>query len=59
MITVTLKLKNKVTAYNFNKLSDALIFARGSELGTSFQIREGKTLLAKGTIENYKDGKYE
>lgn len=59
MITVTLKFKKSITQYEFPSLTEALIFARSSDIGTSFQIREGKTLLAKGKIEDYKEGKYE
>lgn len=55
MITVTLKFKKSITQYNFPSLSEALAFARSSEIGTSFQIREGKTLLAKGKIEDLKE----
>lgn len=59
MITVFLKLKKKTSTHDFNNLTDALIFARASSVGTTFQIREGKKLLAKGTIENYKDKDYD
>lgn len=59
MIIVILKLKNKTTSHDFEKLSDALRFARATPIGTSFQIREGKKLLAKGTIEDYKESNYE
>jgi hypothetical protein len=52
MITVTLTFKKTITQYSFPSLTEALVFARSSEVGTSFQIREGKTLLAKGKIED-------
>lgn len=55
MITVTLKFKKSITQYSFPSLSEALVFARSSEIGTSFQIREGNTLLAKGKIEDLKE----
>lgn len=59
MIIVTLKVNRKQTTHSFTLMSDALIFARKSEIGTYFEIRENKKLLAKGTIENYKDTKYD
>lgn len=59
MIVVTLTSNKAVSSHTFTLLSEALIFARASQAGTSFKIHEGKKLLAKGTIENYKDGKYE
>ena len=44
----------------FNTLSSALETVRSSlDVGDSFIIREGKTLLAKGKIEKYKEGNYE
>jgi hypothetical protein len=52
MITVILAFKKTITQYSFPSLTEALVFARSSEVGTSFQIREGKTLLAKGKIED-------
>ena len=55
MITVTLKFKKNITQYTFPSLTEALVFARSSEIGTSFQIREGDTLLAKGKIEDLKE----
>lgn len=55
MIVVTLKVNKKITTHSFALMSDALIFARSSDIGTYFEIRENKKLLAKGTIENYKD----
>lgn len=54
MITVTLKYGRIINVKEFKTMSDALIFARASSIGTSFRITEGKVLLAKGTIENYK-----
>jgi hypothetical protein len=59
MITVFLTFNKQITQHNFNNITDALIFARATQIGTTFQIREGKTLLAKGIIEDYKEGKYE
>jgi hypothetical protein len=59
MITVTLVFNKVVSEFNFQSLTDALVFARSTDIGTRFQIREGKTLLAKGTIEDYKEGRYE
>ena len=44
----------------FNTLSSALETVRSSlDVGDSFIIREGNTLLAKGKIEEYKEGNYE
>lgn len=51
MITVYLTFKKRISEYSFQTLTEALVFARSKDLGTSFQIREGKTLLAKGKIE--------
>jgi hypothetical protein len=59
MIIVTLKINKRQTTHSFTLMSDALIFARSSEIGTHFEIREDRKLLAKGTIENYKDTKYD
>jgi hypothetical protein len=58
MIIVTLKINKKETTHTFTIFSEALIFARATPVGTSFQIREGKKLLAKGKIEDLK-GDYE
>lgn len=55
MITVILTFNKAITQYSFPSLTEALVFARSSEIGTSFQIREGKTLLAKGKIEDLKE----
>lgn len=54
MIIVTLTFDKKDTEHVFTSLTDALIFARLQDIGTSFKIREGKKLLAKGKIENLK-----
>jgi hypothetical protein len=55
MITVYLTFKKRISEYSFQTLTEALVFARTKDIGTSFQIREGKTLLAKGKIEDLKD----
>jgi hypothetical protein len=55
MITVTLMEYRNITTHQFNLLSDALIFARLQDIGTSFRITEGTVLLAKGMIEDYKE----
>ena len=45
---------------DFTTLSSALEVVRSSlDVGDSFMIREGNTLLAKGKIEEYKEGNYE
>lgn len=54
MIQVVL---NCVIQKNFTTLTEALTFARGQDIGVSFRIFEKGTLLAKGTIEDYKEGK--
>lgn len=59
MITVTLTLFNKVSNFNFGTLTEALVFARRSEIGTSFVIKEKNTLLARGKIFNVKGFDYE
>lgn len=48
---------NGVIQKNFTTLTEALVFARGQDIGVSFRIFEEDTLLAKGTIEDYKEGK--
>jgi hypothetical protein len=48
---------NGVIQKNFTTLTEALVFARGQDIGVSFRIFEEGTLLAKGTIEDYKEGK--
>ena len=58
MITVYLTFKKKVTERSFDTLTNALIFARSQEIGTSFVIRETKKLLAKGKIEDLKSNRY-
>lgn len=55
MIVVTLVFKKQTTQQSFPTLTEALVFARSKHIGTSFQIREGKTLLAKGKIEDLKE----
>ena len=51
---------NSTKVLVFNSLSVALDTVRTKlEVGDSFVIREGKTLLAKGKIENYKEKFYE
>jgi|688.fasta_scaffold261333_1 hypothetical protein len=55
MITVTLQFMDIVTEHSFDTLTNALVFARSKEIGTSFFIKEGTTLLAKGKIEKYKE----
>lgn len=59
MITVTLTFAKKIRNFTFNTLTEALEFARASELGTVFQIHEDKTLLAKGKVEDLKEFNYE
>jgi hypothetical protein len=61
MITAYVTYKdNTVESFTFDKLSVALHKVRTTlEVGDSFVIREGKTLLAKGRIENYKEKFYE
>jgi hypothetical protein len=61
MITAYVTYKdNTVESFTFDKLSVALNKVRTTlEVGDSFVIREGKTLLAKGKIENYKEKFYE
>lgn len=59
MIIVTLRINKTETTHTFTLLSEALVFARATPVGTCFHIREGKKLLAKGTIEDYKEGKYD
>lgn len=59
MITVYLKSKYSNRSVNFESLTKALEYARSQPIGVEFKIREGKTLLAKGTIEPYKDFNYE
>jgi hypothetical protein len=56
MITAWITRKNK-TEYqlNFTSLTIALEQCRGTlEIGDKFVIREGKTKLAHGKIEDYK-----
>jgi hypothetical protein len=55
MITVTLIEYRNITTHQFEVFSDALIFARSQDVGTSFRITEGTVLLAKGMIEDYKE----
>jgi hypothetical protein len=55
MITVTLMEGRVITVHQFEVFSDALVFARSQDIGTSFRITEGSTLLAKGIIEDYKE----
>ena len=51
---------NSTKVLVFNSLSVALDTVRTKlEVGDSFVIREDKTLLAKGKIENYKEKFYE
>jgi hypothetical protein len=59
MITAYITFDGITIRNNFDLLSDALIFARSQEVGTTFVIREEETLLAKGRIEEYKEYKYE
>jgi len=55
MIVVFLKFKKSITQYEFSSLTEALIFARSKEEGTSFQIKEGQVILATGKIEKLKE----
>lgn len=55
MVIVSLIRNKKTKQYSFSSFADALIFARSKRKGTRFEIREGKVLLAKGAIENYKE----
>jgi len=55
MITVFLMFNKTASQFNFDSLTEALVFARSKDIGTSFQIKEGKTLLAKGKIEDLKE----
>lgn len=55
MIVVTLVFKKQTTQQSFTTLTEALVFARSKQIGTSFQIREGRTLLAMGKIEELKE----
>jgi hypothetical protein len=55
MILVTLVFKKQTTQQSFTTLTEALVFARSKQIGTSFQIREGRTLLAMGKIEELKE----
>ena len=55
MIVVTLNFRDITTEHSFDNLTSALAFARSKEIGTDFVIREGRTLLAKGKIEDYKE----
>lgn len=55
MILVTLVFKKQTTQQSFTTLTEALVFARSKQIGTSFQIREGRTLLAVGKIEELKE----
>lgn len=56
MIIVTRMFKSNVTTHTFTTLTEALVFARSQEIGVSYQIKEGNTVLAKGKIEDLKDG---
>jgi hypothetical protein len=58
MITVALIYNKITTQQDFTSLTSALEYARSQEIGTTFKITEGKTLLAKGTIEDLKDNFY-
>jgi hypothetical protein len=58
MITVYLTMAGTTTSSSFNTLTSALEYARSQEIGASFKIKEGNTLLAKGTIEDLKDDFY-
>lgn len=58
MITATITYNKITTTQDFPTLTAALEYARSKEVGTSFRITEGKTLLAKGTIEDLKDDFY-
>jgi hypothetical protein len=51
MIVVILNKNSKETLHQFDTLTDALVFARSHEAGTSFKIREDRKLLAKGKLE--------
>lgn len=55
MIVVILTKNRKDTLHSFDTLTDALIFARSNEPGTSFKIREDKKLLAKGRMSEMED----
>jgi len=58
MITAILTYNKITTKKDFPSLTAALEYARSKGVGTSFRITEGKTLLAKGTIEELKDDFY-
>jgi hypothetical protein len=58
MITATLICNKKTTQQDFTSLTSALEYVRSLEIGTTFKITEGKTLLAKGIIEDLKDNFY-
>lgn len=55
MITVTLTFAKKISNFTFTTLTEALEFARSTEIGTAFKIYEANTLLAKGKIEDLKE----
>ena len=57
MITATITYANKMKeVIEFTALSDALQKVRSKlEVGDSFVIREGSTLLAKGVMEDFKE----
>lgn len=54
MITVYTTFAKITVRNNFDTLTDALIFARSQEIGTSFVIKEQNVTLAKGKIEDLK-----
>jgi hypothetical protein len=56
MIIVTCIYKKNMTEHSFPTLTEALVFARNQHVGVSYQIREGTSVLAKGKIEELKDG---
>jgi|688.fasta_scaffold514245_2 hypothetical protein len=58
MITATLTYNMITTQQDFTSLTSALEYARSQEVGTTYRITEGKTLLAKGKIEDLKDKFY-
>lgn len=58
MITAILTYNKITTQQDFTSLTSALEYARSQEVGTTFRITEGKTLLAKGTVEDLKDNFY-
>jgi hypothetical protein len=58
MITAYITFEGITFTNTFTTLTAALEYARSQEIGSSFKIKEGNTLLAKGTIENLKEKFY-